>query len=725
MPLPFRSAPRLLAIAAAALVAVLPLRAQAQDAVAAPPAAEIDSLVSAIENPEARARLLQQLRILRAAAGDGTAEEPARQTGDRLSRHFARIADAFAAGAAQLLDAARPVEWVRERVENPGTRRILLDFLWKLALVLAVGALAEAGIRRLLAAPRASAESQETENAWTRLPFLLVRTLLDLVPVLVFAVAAHLVLSLLDPRPATRIVAASAIGAVTVARLLVAVARAVLAPRIPGLRVVGFDDESANYLMVWARRFANLGSYGYFLADAALRLGLPEGAHDALAGVLGFVFVLLGMIFALQNRRPVAAWIAGDDGTGGVGLLRRRVADVWHALAVIYLGAVYAVWLLGIEGGFPYLLRATVVSAAVVVAARLVAVGIRRLADHAFGLRPDLIEEMPGLAARANRYFAILHRAVAGIVSVVAALAILETWGLDAYGWIAAEFGRRVLGAAFSIAVVVVLAVLFWEMASMAIERRMAGDGDEAPGQRERTLLPLLRKTLLVATAVVSGLVVLSEIGVDIGPLLAGAGVVGLAVGFGSQALVKDVVTGFFILAEDQFRVGDVIAAAGTSGVVEAITIRTIRLRDLSGNVHVLPFSSVSDITNMTKEYSRYVFDVGVAYRENTDDVVEALEAIGAELQADESFGPLIREPLEILGVDELADSAVIVRARIMTDPGSQWSVGREFNRRMKLRFDELGIEMPFPHRTVYFGEDKKGAAPAAPVRLEDARGDA
>ena len=232
----------------------------------------------------------------------------------------------------------------------------------------------------------------------------------------------------------------------------------------------------------------------------------------------------------------------------------------------------------------------------------------------------------------------------------------------------------------------------------------------------------MLRKALLIVVTTIVSFIVLSEIGVNIGPLLAGAGVVGLAIGFGSQTLVKDVITGVFILAEDQFAVGDVVRVNDKAGLVEEITIRTIRLRDVGGNVHMIPFSSVGMVENMTKDFSRYLFDVGIAYRENVDDVIDVLRELGAEMQEDEYYGEMINQPIEIMGLQKFDDSAVIVRARLTTKPIKQWEVGREFNRRMKRRFDELGIEIPFPHQTIYFGEDKAGNAPPASVEVIDRR---
>jgi moderate conductance mechanosensitive channel len=207
---------------------------------------------------------------------------------------------------------------------------------------------------------------------------------------------------------------------------------------------------------------------------------------------------------------------------------------------------------------------------------------------------------------------------------------------------------------------------------------------------------------------VMSTLVVLSDIGINIAPLLAGAGIAGLAVGFGAQKLVQDIITGIFILFENLITVGDVVSVGGKDGLVEAITIRTIRLRDLAGNVHTIPFSSIGPITNMTRDFSYYVFDVGVSYQEDIDGVMDELSAIGQDLMQDPQYAPLILEPLEILGVDGFASDAVKIKARIKTLPIKQWDVGREFNRRMKKRFDQLAIEMSLSRLSIFMEGNQK-----------------
>ena len=234
--------------------------------------------------------------------------------------------------------------------------------------------------------------------------------------------------------------------------------------------------------------------------------------------------------------------------------------------------------------------------------------------------------------------------------------------------------------------------------------------------KRSDTLKSVTRNILNMTIVVVSLLMVLKELGVEIGPILAAAGVVGIAVGFGAQQLVKDIINGFFILLDDQIRVGDVVQIAGKGGLVENVNLRMITLRDLSGNVHFVRNGEIGVVTNMTKEYSRYVFDIGVAYRENVDEVIEVIKQVDEDLRNDVAYKYDILEPIEIMGLDQFADSAIIIRARTKTKPIRQWAVGREFNRRLKKKFDELNIEIPFPHMTLYMGQDKDGSA--APMNL-------
>jgi len=234
--------------------------------------------------------------------------------------------------------------------------------------------------------------------------------------------------------------------------------------------------------------------------------------------------------------------------------------------------------------------------------------------------------------------------------------------------------------------------------------------------KRAQTLAGTVRYVMVLSISIIATTMALRELGIEIGPILAAAGIMGLAVGFGAQSLVKDVISGFLILLDDQIRVGDIVDIAGKSGQVEKVNLRVTVLRDMAGNVHYVPNGTISVVTNMTKEFSRYVFDIGVAYREDVDEVIEVIKGIDEGLRNDPEFKDDILEPIEILGLNEFASSAVIIRARTTTLPMKQWRIGREFNRRLKKKFDELNIEIPFPHVTLYMGSNKQGDAP--PLRF-------
>ncbi|NKE70048.1 mechanosensitive ion channel family protein [Nitrospiraceae bacterium HYJII51-Mn-bac16s-1-B09] len=200
----------------------------------------------------------------------------------------------------------------------------------------------------------------------------------------------------------------------------------------------------------------------------------------------------------------------------------------------------------------------------------------------------------------------------------------------------------------------------------------------------------------------------LDQVGVNVAPILAGAGIVGLAVGFGAQNLVRDVIAGFFMILENQVRVGDVAIINGTGGLVETITFRTIVLRDLAGVVHVIPNGAISSLANMTKEWSAYVIDVRVDYKEDTDKVVDVMRETAEALRKDPEFRDRIIEPIEIFGVDDFNESGLTIKARIKTEPIQQWSVGREYRRRLKKAFDAKEIEISFPHRSLFMNEASK-----------------
>ncbi len=267
------------------------------------------------------------------------------------------------------------------------------------------------------------------------------------------------------------------------------------------------------------------------------------------------------------------------------------------------------------------------------------------------------------------------------------------------------------------------IAVAVLQRAIRLFRMRIAARLDDREAvKRAETLGRVFRYIVAIVVSLVAGMLVLSELGISLAPILGAAGVAGVAIGFGAQSLVKDFFSGFFILLEDQIRSGDVVKVAGHAGFVEEITLRYTRLRDYDGYVHYVPNGMIDSVVNMARGFAQSVIDVGVAYREDTDEVYKVMREVGKTMREDEAFGPRILDDLEIAGVERWDDSAVVVRCRFKVVALEQWSVRREYLRRLKKAFDAAGIEIPYPHLTVYAGEDKKGQAPAFRLRQIEAR---
>ncbi|MBB3262816.1 small conductance mechanosensitive channel [Azospirillum sp. OGB3] len=692
---------------------------------------QMQAMITTLEDPAARARLVEQLKALVAAQKgleQAKAEEaPAASTlpetigasalsflaerMDVLSRQLVQVGNVFK-------ELPGAIEWANRQMVDPSARDRWVQIAIQLTMILTAGLAIGRFVGWLLARPRNALAARRGTTVLVQFPLLLGRALLELAPIAAFIVVAYAILSVSEPGPRVRLVALAVINATVILQILLVAARILISPFAPSLRMVRMGDANALRLYRWVRRLAAVGVYGYFLAEGAYVLGLPLGAYGALLKLLGLAIAGMLIALILQNRRIVADWMHGNPLSGdgdpaataereseGQGAVlrsaRRRFADVWHVLAIVYVVVTFGVWVLNVYGGFEYLARATGITILVAVVARLLVNGINRGLRRGLRMVPESQGALPPLKDRASLYLPFLHRAVKTVIWVGAAMMILYGWGFDTLAWTDTRLGQRILRSTVTIGLLLVGSIVAWEVVSAMIERFLASTDRNGTrierSARVRTLLPLLRNAFLIVLVTMVSLITLSELGVNIAPLLAGAGVVGLAVGFGSQTLVKDIITGLFILFEDSISIGDVVdVGGGHSGSVEAISIRSIRLRDGSGAIHTVPFNSVSTVKNMSKDFSYALFEVRVAYREDPDRVIELLKDIGASLQSDTQFAPDIMGPLEVMGLDKFQpDSTQLITARFKTRPTKQWGVSREFNRRMKKRFDELGVEVP------------------------------
>ena len=713
--------------------------ALAQESAPAADAADtqaLENLVETLESEEQRARFLADLKAALDArqAEEESADAEGASAMRAISDGVAVLGKHIVALAREIAGIPDAIAWLIEHWGEPDERDAWLISFGKLVAVIAAGIAGGLIAFYALTTLRRRVERRDAPSLWLRPPLLLYHAVLRAAPNVIAAGVAYGVLTVISPADALRVIALAIINAHLIVSVVKAAGTLVLAPYAPQLRLAPISDENAAYCSVWWRRLVNIGAYGYVFCQAALLLGLPESGYAALVRLLGVLLVGLLITFILQNRIAFARWLHETGRTSGTRAHLRvfaflgKLADFWHIPAILYVVA--GGLLAAAEGleGFLFLIKGSAATVVIAWATGFGFAGVRRAFERGFRIRAELHERYPGLQARVNRYLPVARRAAQAVILLLGICLILEAWNADIFTWLASETGRTVIATLASIVAIALIATIVLEVATTLIDRYLTQVDEKGEmverSQRARTLLPLARNALRVVVGIIAALMILSEIGIDIAPVLAGVGVAGLAIGFGAQTLVKDIITGLFILLEDSVAVGDVVTAGGHTGTVEAITIRTIRMRDLQGQVHTVPYSSVDTISNMTKEFSYYLIDMGVAYREDYDEVVGVMREVGADLQQDPEFGPNMLEPLEIMGLNSFGDSAVIVRARLKTRPLTQWATGREYNRRLKAAFDERGIEIPFPHTQIYFGEDKQGRAPAARVVIEDARGD-
>jgi small conductance mechanosensitive channel len=376
--------------------------------------------------------------------------------------------------------------------------------------------------------------------------------------------------------------------------------------------------------------------------------------------------------------------------------LSRFVGDAWSHLARLDPGEA---------------LLNLLVSAAVIVGALAVIWLLRRLFDSWVRRFADSDHvDVPEGERHTPRAVGVTWGLLRLLILGAALLMVIGVWGIDPLAWLSADVGARLV----RLALILVLVTAVVEVAGFVTRRFVEGfaarSRDARRASQIRSLGPLLTGSIQGVLVVIGLLTLLSEVGVKVGPLLASAGVVGIAVGFGAQSLVKDFLTGVFLIVEDAVSIGDNVRIGDSSGTVEGMTLRTLRLRNMNGTLHIIPYSEAQVIHNRTKLLSSYVFDLQVAYDADIDLALQVMTDVGEEMRADPVFGAMITQPFDILGVDRLADSGVVLKARVTTTPKDQWKVGREYNRRIKLAFDRAGVEIPFPTLQL--------VAPKGPLRL-------
>jgi len=566
--------------------------------------------------------------------------------------------------------------------------------------------------RPVVATPLARAEAGEVEppvvvrrhaSPWLllrRVPLVLARLMLELVPVLGVTLTAHLIAgSTLGGPMTSRLIILAVVDSYAICAAVLCLSRMMLSPGASRLRLFEVPNSLAVYLTRWIRRLAVIAVFGYVFGEVGLLLGLSNVSHVAVQKAIALILHLCLAIMVVQTRRAVRRRIRAPEGvTGVVATLRNRLARSWHWIALFVLAGSWVTLAVEVRHGYTQTLHYILLTALVLIASRLIQLLLLGLIERAVRSNGEATGGIPGLEARLRVYQPALTTILRIAIYLVTALVLLQLYGLEALGWFVSSFlGLRILSALGTFAVTLILAFGVWEAVNAGIQHHLAKlqrDAQLTKSARIRTLLPLLRTTLMAVIATVTALMVLSEIGVNIAPLLAGAGILGVAIGFGSQKLVQDLITGIFLLLENAMQVGDSVTVSGLSGVVEALSVRTIRLRAADGSVHIIPFSAVTSVTNVNRGLGNASVTVTVEFNEDTDQVTEALRQISREMRADPDFSAKMLGDVVIWGVDKFDGAAVTIAGQVVCTDSGRWSVQREFNRRIKKRFQELGIRI-------------------------------
>jgi small-conductance mechanosensitive channel len=525
------------------------------------------------------------------------------------------------------------------------------------------------------------------------LPYSLVLLGLDLVPVAAFAAVGNLVAAAAPHiGERTRLIVVAIVNAYAICRAVMCIGRMLASPDDRRLRLWRLDDAGARFVIVWLRRLVVVAIFGNAIVEVALLLGLDQSAHDGFTRLIALLLAVMLIVVVIRSRHAVGGYIRGAGGSRWRGWL----AEAWPYLAVITIVSFGIGLATGTRGGLSGLYFPGVTLGAIT-AARLLTIVVLGAIERTLRLDPEAAGRLPGLNQRIVRYRRPLEYAATAVISALCFVVVLQLWGAPAFAWFGdGGIGDRLVSALITIAVAVVVAIAIWELSQALLERQLAapGPGGQARSVRLLTLLPLLRTALLATILTVVGLTALSEIGVNIAPLLAGAGIAGVAIGFGAQHLVQDVITGVFVLFENAISIGDGVTAAGLSGSVEQLSVRTIRLRAGDGSLHIIPFSSVTTITNSSRGLGNAPISVSVAYEEDPDRVCAVLSQIAEGMRQEDEFSRRMLGDLQIFGVDQIKPWGFTIIGQIACTDSGRGPVQREFNRRLKKRFEAEKIAL-------------------------------
>ncbi len=757
---------------------MLPAQSATSDGGASETATEVEpgplaGLLDVLRDETARAALIAELERVTTETGpldelEAVAEEvqeiePRPSIGGRIAQTTQSIAEGLAEQADRIVRS-----FSGDGNLLGGLASLDLPVLWEtfqsLILVIVITVAVWLGLRGVMQPTYRRMGARAEQANFLRTIFLFIgSTALDAAVVIAaWALGYAITLLALGDYAQVGIQQALYLNAFLLVELVKVAIRAIVSPATGGLRLVNLSNSAAVRLNRHVNIVVSVLGYGQLLVVPLVNRNVSFTAGLGVSALLS-VFVLVYLVaLVIRHRANVANWIARRlmadrveeeqdepdtlqsdiDGLSGAGAApaigrdapmeppaRKQLGGTlgtltrtWHWFALTYLAFMFIVVISrSAEVVADYLVGSGKVLAAALIGSLIIG-AIGRAVRHGVVLPEEMRRKLPLLEPRLNAIVPKLLIALRLLVSLAVIVFTLDVIGLfDLGAWFASPVGLEVSGRIVSVVLILLVAAMIWLAVNSWIDYRLNPEVGKIATSRETTLLTLLRNAFAIALLIFTVMFALAEIGLDIGPLLASAGVLGLAIGFGAQKMVQDIITGVFIQFENAMNVGDVVTVGGTTGVVEKLTVRSVSLRDVQGTFHIIPFSSVDMVSNFMRDFSYFVCDMGIAYREDVEEAKQAMFDAFEELKTDPEQRDNIIGDLEWFGLNSFGDSAVVVRARIKTVPGTQWALGRAYNGILKRVFDARGIEIPFPHQTIFFGEAKDGRTQALRLKqVED-----
>lgn len=728
------------------------------------PPASYTALADLLENPDTREHLVEQLRSLAATAGSADTAvveknpEPPRLAA--LTTQSASIAARMQNFSNQLtadladswrvvtgLLSGKAVHGVSIKHWLPALYSLLIAIVAVSVAYLLLRMVASAGFRRVDAwvikqdhiqdEQHPTRHSKQTgHSGHKKIQFALLRMrgrkLLGVLAALAIDLAASLLAALAGYAAVIAIIRHGAspylfamqfLTAFVMVEIAKALIRAVFATRYERLRLLPVSHEVAQYWNRWLITIISITGYSLLVVVPVVQAIMTRAVGNLLGLLVMLVVYLYAVNVVWSKRKTVRSGltqIAEGVSTSFFATLILILARTWHWLSLTYLTVLFIVSQTQQQQALSFMGKATAQSLLAILIGGIVITAISALAHRHIRLPDNWRQALPSLEPRLNAYIPAFLQGLRLLVLILITLIVLDAWNtFDLTHWLSSDMGQAATSTVIRVGIILFIAAMSWTVLASIIEHRLSpAQGYRLPTEREKTLLMLFRNAAAITIATMTTLVVLSQIGIDIGPLIAGAGVAGLAIGFGAQKLVQDVITGVFIQLENGMNQNDVVQVAGLFGTVEKITIRSVVIRTIDGGYHLIPFSSIDTLSNHTRDYGYHLGEYTIAHRESIQDATAQLELAFKALMQDPALAAEVLEEITIPGVTALNDKGFTIRVLIKTNAGSQWMVQRAYNRLVKEHFDAAGIELPYPQTVLHFGRDKDGHA--APLDIRD-----